>query len=176
MMRENRYWENDLLRFKLFYRLLCTANLANMIYKIFKAVWFFSLLATLALLLYVYASLPQEVTLLDRDQLITISREVLFYTLLAIMAFVNVLVFVVRILFTEKQNDFKIWFYGFVIAINFFFVTVINFSGVYNSGERFDYRNIGFLIYASIGLIVLWSVSWPIYSLSRKFLSKQSVW
>jgi hypothetical protein len=146
-----------------------------MIYKIFKAVWFFSLLATLALLLYVYASLPQEVTLLEGQEPISISREVLFYSLLAVMAFVNVLVFVVRILFTEKQNDFKTWFYGFVIALNFFFVTLINFSGVSNSGERFDYSNIGFLIYASIGLIVLWSLSWPIYSLSRKFLSKQSV-
>ncbi|MEK6780743.1 MAG: hypothetical protein AABY93_03500 [Bacteroidota bacterium] len=143
-----------------------------MIYKIFKAVWFFSLLATFVLLLYVYASLPQEVTLLEGEKPISVSREFLFYTMLAVMAFVNVLVFVVRILFTEEQSDFKTWFYGFVIALNFFFITLINFSGVYNSGERFDYSNIGFLIYASIGLIIIWAVGWPVYSLSRKFLSK----
>ncbi|MBK5279143.1 MAG: hypothetical protein JJE09_09805 [Bacteroidia bacterium] len=143
--------------------------------RIFKYVWFFSLLATMAILFYVYASLPLEVMLMDGDQPISVSREILFYSLLGVMALINVLVFVVAKLFPETQNDFKTWFYGFIITLNLFFVTLVNFSGVYNSGEKFDYSKIGVLIYGSIGLIVLWSIAWPVYSLSRKFLSKQQV-
>ena len=143
--------------------------------KIFKFVWFFSLLATVAIFFYVYAALPQDVMVQDGDKPFTISREILFYTVLGIIGLINVLVFAVAKLFTEEQTDFKSWFYGFVAALNLFFVTVINFLGVFNSGDRFDYSNLGVLIYGSIGLIVLWSVSWPVYALSRKFLDKQSV-
>ena len=155
----------------LFLRLI----LRNMALKIFKFVWFFSLLATMGILFYVYASLQQEVTLKDGDQPVTISREVLFYSLMGAIAVINTLVFIVVKLFTEEQRDFKTWFYGFVVTLNLFFVTIISFSGVYNSGERYDYSNLGILIYGNIGLIVLWAVGWPIYSLSQKFLSKQSV-
>lgn len=143
--------------------------------KIFKFVWFFSLLATVAIFFYVYASLPQDVRVEDADKPFTISRELLFYIVLGIIGLINVLVFVVAKLFTVEQTDFKSWFYGFVAALNLFFVTVINFVGVFNSGDRYDYSNVGILIYGSIGLIVLWSVSWPIYAISRKFMSKQSV-
>ena len=143
--------------------------------KIFKFVWFFSLLATVAIFFYVYAALPQDVMVQDGDKPFTISREILFYTVLGIIGLINVLVFIVAKIFTEAQTDFKSWFYGFVAALNLFFVTVINFLGVFNSGDRFDYSNLGVLIYGSIGLIVLWSVSWPVYALSRKFLDKQSV-
>jgi hypothetical protein len=143
--------------------------------KIFKFVWFFSLLASLAIFFYVYASLPLEVAVQEGDKPVTISREGLFYSALGIIGLINVLVFIVAKLFTEEQTDFKSWFYGFVAALNLFFVTVINFLGVFNSGERFDYSGLGILIYGSIGLIVLWSVSWPVYSFSRKFLRKQTV-
>lgn len=143
--------------------------------KIFKFVWFFSLLATGAIFFYVYASLPQDVMVEDADKPLTISREILFYIVLGIIGLINVLVFVVAKLFTKEQTDFKSWFYGFVSALNLFFVTVINFLGVFNSGDRYDYSNVGVLIYGSIGLIVLWSLSWPIYALSRKFMSKQSI-
>jgi hypothetical protein len=143
--------------------------------KIFKFVWFFSLLATVAIFLYVYASLPLEVIVQEGDKPVIMSREALFYSVLGAIALINVLVFIVAKLFTEEQNDFKSWFYGFVAALNLFFVTVINLLGVFNSGERFDYSGLGILIYGSIGLIILWSVSWPVYSISRKFLSKQPV-
>ena len=143
--------------------------------KIFKFVWFFSLLATVAIFFYVYASLPQDVMVEDGNKSFTISREALFYTVMGIMGLINVLVFVVAKIFTEEQTDFKSWFYGFVAVLNLFFVTVINFLGIFNSGDRYDYSNVGVLIYGSIGLIVLWSVSWPVYALSRKFMSKQSV-
>jgi hypothetical protein len=150
-------------------------KLKGMAVKIFKFVWFFSLLATVAIFFYVYASLPQDVRVEDADKPFTISREFLFYIVLGIIGLINVLVFVVAKLFTVEQTDFKSWFYGFVAALNLFFVTVINFVGVFNSGDRYDYSNVGILIYGSIGLIVLWSVSWPIYAISRKFMSKQSV-
>ena len=143
--------------------------------KIFKFVWFFSLLASVAIFFYIYASLPLDVAVQEGDKPLTISREVLFYSALGIIALTNVLVFIVANIFTEEQTDFKSWFYGFVAALNLFFVTVINFLGVFNSGDRYDYSNIGVLIYGSVGLIVLWSVSWPVYALSRKFMSKQSV-
>ena len=151
------------------------AQFRNMALKIFKFVWFFSLLAAMGIFMYVYASFPLEVRLMEGEQPIEISKEMLFYTVLGIIGLTNVLVFIVAKIFTEEQSDFKSWFYGLVASVNLFFVTVINFIGVTNSGERFDYGSLGVLIYGSVGLIVLWSVSWPIYALSGRFLSKQSV-
>src|SRR4051812_2903329 len=53
--------------FKRFIVYLCTSNLIKMVLKIFKAVWFLSVLAVLANLLYVYAGLPEQVLIQDES-------------------------------------------------------------------------------------------------------------
>jgi len=145
-----------------------------MILKIFKAVWFLSLMAWLALFLYVYASLPAEVLIREAESKVFLSREAVFYLFLAAIVLVNGLVFIVSRLFTDREN-FLSWFCGLIICFNFFFVIVLNFINLVNSGEKFNYDRIGYVIYGSVGLFVLWAVGWPVYSFFRKFLSKEAV-
>ncbi|HTH56467.1 MAG TPA: hypothetical protein VL728_10520 [Cyclobacteriaceae bacterium] len=141
--------------------------------KIFKVIWFFSLLTLLGVFMYVYASLPDPVAVGEGSQII--SKEGLFYVLLAILALSNASVFAISRLLPEKDHDFKAWFYGLVVCTNLFFVITLAFVSLYNSTEKFDYPRIGFIIYGSLILLVGWSISWPIFRLAQRFLSKQAV-
>lgn len=141
--------------------------------KIFKVIWFFSLLTMLGVFMYVYASLPDPVAFGEGSNII--SKEGLFYMVLAILALINASVFAVTRLFPEKDHDFKAWFYGLVVCANLFFVVGLSFVSLYNSTEKFDYSRIGFIIYGSILLLVGWSISWPIFRLAQRFFSKQTI-
>lgn len=144
-----------------------------MIVKIFKAVWFFSLLATLAVFMYIYASLPENVEL-SADGNLVISREGFFYAALVLITLFNTLVFIINRLFRKGVEHFVSWFYGLTICLNFFFIIVLGFLNLYNGDERFDFARLGFLIYGSIGLIVLWIVSWPVILVIRKFFPSEA--
>jgi len=146
----------------------------HMILKIIKAVWFLSLMAWLAQFLYVYASLPEEVLVRELENKVSLSREAVFYLFLAAIVLVNGLVFIVSRLF-HGQEDFRSWFYGLVICFNFFFVIVLSFINLVNSGEKFNYDRIGYVIYGSVGLFVMWAIGWPVYSFFRKFLNKEVI-
>jgi hypothetical protein len=143
--------------------------------KIFRAIWFLSMLASLASLLYVYASLPEEVVVAeDGVETLRLGRDLVFYTAMALIAMVNVLVY----LFSKKvapDEHFRIWLNGLVIAANIFFIIALSFISLYNSAEKFDFSRIGFIIYGSIGFLGLWVTSWPVYQLVRKFISKEAV-
>jgi hypothetical protein len=143
--------------------------------KIFKAVWFLSMLVVLVNLLYVYAGLPLDVVVKDDgSSLVSVNRDNFFYFASGLIAIINALVFVINSTF-KKDPDFRTWFYGLVICLNFFFVIALNFISLYNSGDRFNYSSIEFLIYGSIALFVLWTLGWPAYSLYRKLTTKESV-
>ena len=146
----------------------------HMVLKIFKAVWFLSLMAWMALFLYVYASLPQEVLVRESENKVFLSREAVFYLLLAAIVVVNGLVFIVSRLFNGRES-FLTWFYGLIICFNFFFVIVMNVINLINSGEKFHYVRIGYVIYGSVALFVFWAAGWPLYSFFRKFWSKEAV-
>src|SRR5258706_9614250 len=145
-----------------------------MILKVFKAVWFLSLMAWLAQFLYVYASLPADVLVREMENKVILSREAVFYLFLAAIVLVNGLVFIVSRLF-KGMESFLSWFYGLIICFNFFFVIVLSFINLVNSGEKFHYARIGYVIYGSVGLFVMWAIGWPVYSFFRKFLSKGAV-
>ncbi|MBL7852497.1 MAG: hypothetical protein JNN04_16450 [Cyclobacteriaceae bacterium] len=141
-----------------------------MILKIFKAVWFLSVLAVVAVLLYAYASFPDTIQLTEAetlDEALTISRDGLFYTALVILGVLNALVFVVGRLMSSSDQLFHAWFYGLVVFFNLFGIVVLEFFNLYNSQERFDYSRIGFIIYGSVALIVLWASLWPLGRLVR---------
>jgi len=143
--------------------------------KLFKAVWFFSLLGALAVLLFIYAGLPEQVVVQeDGVKLTSLPRDVFFYVTVAVMALINVLVFVVAKV-VSKNQPFKAWFYGLVAVLNVFFMVSLKLIGTFNSGEKFDYRQIDFIIYGSVCLILVWAAAWPIYLLYQKISSKSSV-
>jgi hypothetical protein len=139
-----------------------------MILKIFKGVWFISMLVVVANLLYVYAGLPEDVIVGEEGSATyVIGREPLFYSWLAIICIANTLVY----LFTRSVNPdeaFRSWFIGFIITLNIFFVIGLSFIGLYNSSESFDFGRAGVVIYLSLGLTCIWLTSWPIIVVLRK--------
>lgn len=147
-------------------------KITNMILKIFRAVWFLSMLAVLGNLLYVYAGLPEAVTVYESEGTpVSINKESLFYGWLILLAIVNAMVY-----FFSKSlvpnEELRTWFTGLIVCINVFFVIGFSFIGLYNSTENFDFSRVGFVLNVGIGLIGLWLLSWPIFSLYRKFSSK----
>ena len=143
--------------------------------KIFKAVWFLSMLAVLANLLFTYASLPVDVVVNENGgSFVSVGKDNFFYLAAALTALINVLVFIVN-KFYNQDADFRTWFYGLVICVNFFFVVALNFISLYNSNDKFDYSRIEYLILGSTGLFVVWALGWPVYSLYRKIYVKEPV-
>ena len=83
-----------------------------MVVKIFKAVWFLSLLASVALFLYVYVSLPADVLIGEGERSLSATRESVFYTATLFLALSNCLgVFTGRI-YGTKDDFFQAWFFG----------------------------------------------------------------
>jgi hypothetical protein len=144
--------------------------------KIFRAVWFLSVLAVLGNLLFSYASWQQEelVILEDGIDQLFVNKEVLFYAIVGILVLVNVVVYVFGKLYAA-QEDLRCWIHALVISINIFFIVSVNLVGLYNSAEKFNYGTIEFIIYGSVGLIVFVALIWPVYSLSKKFFVKEAV-
>lgn len=141
-----------------------------MVLKIFKGVWFFSLLGLLVTFFYVYAGLPETVNLWEEG--ISISRNGLFYLSIVLIALVNVMVFMARNLIGNQNEGFTSWFYGLIIAINVFFIASLGLLNVFNGGDRYDYSRMAPAIYGSLILICVWIISWPVYLLSQKILAK----
>lgn len=142
-----------------------------MVLKLFKAVWFLSMLATLVILMFNYAGLPETVVVQEEGpSVFRVSRDAYFYSMTAFIALVNMMVFPVGKVYSA-QPTFRSWFYGLVIALNFFFIVSMNFVGVFNSGEKFDYGQIRYIVYFSVGLFIAWTISWPIYLLYRRITS-----
>jgi hypothetical protein len=149
-----------------------------MVLKIFKGVWFFFLLATLGIFLYVYAALPENISFLKTGPAVPalfITRNGLFYSTLALLAMLNALVFLVSKVFGRRNEYFTAWVYGLVTLFNLFLIVALEFVSVYNSQERFNYESIGYIIYGSVALVVIWSALWPLYRLFQRFSDKQAV-
>ena len=142
-----------------------------MILKVFRGVWFLSLLAAMANLMYVYAGLPEQVVVQEEGISTTaISKETAFYVWLAVLGFVNVLVYV----FSKNlvpSEEFRTWFTGLIICLNLFFIIAFSFIGLYNSSEGFDFSRAGIVLYISLGLVGAWMVGGAIYGLFKRFLS-----
>ncbi len=126
--------------------------------------------------MWVYASLPDPVVVMEDPDLLRISKETFFYVGLLTLAIFNMFVYVFRSLNkTVEGEGFVTWYYGLIICLNLFVIVASSYISLFNSGERFEYERIGFIIYGSIALMVLWTISWPIYSFARKILAKKAV-
>ncbi|HLT82046.1 MAG TPA: hypothetical protein VKZ86_13545 [Cyclobacteriaceae bacterium] len=142
------------------------------ILRIFRSVWFLSLLAVTAALMYGYASMQEYVVVQEAvNGAIRISRETFFYMVLALLTIINVFVFIIARIMVRSE-DFKSWFYGLVITFNIFLIVGIGFVSLYNSGEMYDYARLQPVVYGSIGLLLLWSFAWPIYVSYKRLVGK----
>jgi hypothetical protein len=146
-----------------------------MVLKFSRGIWFVSILAVLATCLFVYASLPEDVIVLqDGLDYLHASRESFFYVSLVVVTLINSLVFLVGALF-EKDQALRIWFNGLMAILNIFFIVSFLLISAINSNEKFKYADIGFMIYGSVALIAVWAVGWPVWVLIRKISGKQPI-
>ena len=127
------------------------------------------MLAMLANLLFVYASLPETV-LVPGDGDFQLSREVTFYSVLILGAVLNGLVYVVS-RFYATDEAIKTWFHGFVITLNIFLIIALAYLNVYNSQEKYDYSRMGYIVYGSAYLVVGWVLTLPVI----KFLYRKNI-
>jgi hypothetical protein len=144
-----------------------------MFLKLSRAGWLFSALAMFATLIYVYAGLPQEQVLIQEaeDGPVYITREQFFYISLAFYLLVNVLVFIICAIQRDKAA-FRGWFYGLIICLNIFMILACLTLNVINSAEKYDFSRIGYFLYGSLGLILLWCITWPLWALYQKISAK----
>lgn len=135
--------------------------------KIFRGVWFLSVLALMANMLYVYASLPLHVLILQKGlDRYEVSREISFYVSLVVVAVINVMVYLSSVAY-KNNPPLRVWFIGLIISINAFFVSAFSFIGIYNSGEHYDFSRMGTVVYGTMILVTGWAISWPIILLVR---------
>ena len=141
--------------------------------KLFRALWFLSVLIVLANLLYIYASLPEVVTIQENEQ-ITISREWLFYVLMLAIVIINALVYLMKMMIPDGEN-LRSWFHGLLVTINLFMIVAMQALNIYNSAENYDHSRVGVFLSGSLVLILLWAALWPLYLVVQKFFLKQAV-
>jgi uncharacterized membrane protein len=144
-----------------------------MILKVFRAVWFLSFLGVFANLMYVYAGLPETVSVAEEGGATSyvMDKDTLFYASLAFIAILNLLVYLFSKSITPDEG-FRSWLHGLVITLNIFFVVGFSFIGLYNSSEVFDFARIGAIIYGSVILVCAWAVAWPLYAIGKRIFAK----
>ena len=156
------------------YRLMsvfCQPKKYSRMDKLLKAIWFVSLLAVTAFLLYVYAGLydGQQVMLLHAFSL---DKEAFFFSTLVFLLIYNFLFYTIqwriRNRNSETENFIKGWLMGLGAAMNFFLFIILTFIQVRNGGENFDFTSLGYLIYVAIAVLVIWSLVLPVYLIKSK--------
>lgn len=151
-----------------------------MILRFIKVSWFFSLVGTLATLLYVYAALPEHVVYSLSDRFVgkaAIGREGFFYVALFSIAFVNFLLYALSRNLKYKLPDvndlIRNWQLSLAVVLNIFFIVILFFVYLVNSGDKFDYDYFGYLIYVCLGLLFIWIVALPFLLVRAARLNKK---
>ena len=144
-----------------------------MVLKLSRLVWFVSVLAVLANLLYMYASLPETVVI-QEDEYVAIGREWLFYILMISIVVINALIYLVKTMFPH-EGSLRAWFHGLIITINIFFIIAMNALNVYNTTDTFDQSLVIYYVTGSLALILIWAAIWPLYLIYQKFFIKQAI-
>ena len=144
-----------------------------MVLKLLKLIWFLSVLAVLANLLYMYASLPETVVI-QEDEYVAIGREWLFYILMISLVVINALVYLVKSMFLPLES-LRAWFHGLIVTINVFFIIAMNALSVYNSSEAFDHGIVIYYVAGSLALIFIWAAIWPLYLIYQKIFFKEAI-
>ncbi|MDH5604724.1 MAG: hypothetical protein OEY51_12330 [Cyclobacteriaceae bacterium] len=143
--------------------------------KILKLLWLISFVIVNITLFYVYAGLPEMVAYTgdEMGSLEYIGKELFFYFFLIVIGVINIVLYILikrglanKQVSTRKAEKIAGWKYGLSLVINIFLSISMAFISIFNSGEKFDYSNFGYLVYFSLGLVILWIISFPfvIYS------------
>lgn len=142
--------------------------------RLIKALWFTTLVATFTFLLFVYAGFHEDQLIFLNDTMGGIDREVFFFAALSIVMLSNFTFYILQWRMRKQDTEIvefvKGWLMGLAASFNFFLIVTLSFLQVFNGGENFDYANIGYLIFLSLGIIVLCVLTLPAYIIKEKIL------
>lgn len=143
--------------------------------KIVKGLWFVFMVAAFLDLLYVYAGFQGDITLIGEGaDPFTVSKEVFFYSGLALLTVLNVLAFVIARVYSQ-DIQFRTWYFGLTVAVHWFLIISFSLISLGYSQEKYDYSRLDWIVYMALGIIVLWAISWPGVLVYRKFFFKNSL-
>ena len=140
--------------------------------KLLKLFWVVSVVVFMAILLYAYGILPQEVRLFEspEDQL-TLDKTNFFYTALIILFSTNILLFGARFMAagflnrSDNAESLTLWITGFAGVLNIFYgLCAIAMTSINSDLDA----PVGILFYGGIALVVLWLVL-PALSFFKRF-------
>ncbi len=140
--------------------------------KVFSGYTLLSIILFLIALLVVYAFLPGTVGILfydDGSHLYDISRNSFFYGSLIIFLFIQLLFYLFITAVVNKKFSssggaaLSVWFRGMVLAINFFLILMIIFTGLANNADDYTYSSILFIAYAGPAIIFIWLLLFPVF-------------
>jgi hypothetical protein len=145
----------------------------HMAAKIFKVIWFVSLLTMMGVLIYCYASWPEAVYLSDSNPPQMLGKSALFYSVIGLLGIFNMLAFVFPKL--KYSDTWMAWFFGVLVCLHIFLVSGTIFITIFNSSESYNYANIGPMLYTSLGLLAAWVLAGPVVAVISKKQAQRQV-
>lgn len=146
--------------------------------KVTKLLYTLSIFVFLAILLYVYAFLPDQIGIFferDGSASLTIQRADFFYAALGLFVLTNGAILLYRKMnrghlnlgktsFEDMSTAEQVyhWLMGLSFVINVIYIFSIMFVGMYHNSEHFDITNYVALIYIGPILLAGW-IFWFIY-------------
>lgn len=137
-----------------------------MSFKIKNAIRIISIIVLAVVFFISYAGLPEQVLLmLDKagNPIWYVSKNYFFYGTLILLVIVNISIYLLALLMNNSIDRVSkvIAQYLMLLSIvaNIFFSVAITFIGILNGKENFDYSTFAPFIYLSLGLFIIWLLS-----------------
>ncbi|QSE96657.1 hypothetical protein [Fulvivirga lutea] len=143
--------------------------------RLIKALWFTTLVSASAFLLFVYAGFREDQLIFVNNELEGLDRETFFFLALTIITVSNFTFYILSWRLRKQDNRMaefiKGWLMGLASALNFFLIVVLSFLQIFNGGENFNYQSIGYLIFVSLGAVIICAMTLPIFLVKEKISS-----
>ncbi len=146
--------------------------------KVFKSIWWFSIIGIFTVLMWVYASLPSFVNIEAAELFkypVQFKKEPFFYIALAVVVVFNFLIYGGGLWMAKKTRPLAAalssWFFAFGIALNFFLIVGLNTINTLNSGEKVNTGGVELLVWLSLAFLAIAALALPVLvviNLSKK--------
>ena len=143
--------------------------------RLIKALWFTTLVGVSGFLMFVYAGFSEDQLILINDSMEGINREVFFFSSLTIIMVANFTLYILS--WNLRKQDRKTaefvkgWLMSLAVTLNFFMIVSLSLLQVFNGGESFNYTNLGYLIFLSLGAVLICALAFPAFLVKEKFSS-----
>ena len=135
--------------------------------NIIKGFWFVTFVLVFGILLYVFASLPEQVHYSENN---TVDSNTFFYVALAIIAFTNFPLYALSLKFKKDESLARTiygWIFTLATVLNGFLFIVLQYMSLFNSSEKVNYSFYGYFLYICLAMLVGCMVALPIILLKN---------